>query len=84
MDCEDVAAGGCAEALNKVQSLLDEELDAVTAQRLLRHLEACDPCGREGEIYRELKATVSACGNGIDRATVERLRRFATQLVAGG
>ncbi|MBI2169331.1 MAG: zf-HC2 domain-containing protein [Actinobacteria bacterium] len=71
---------GCAEALAKLQDLIDGELPASSAPRIMAHLEACPPCGFEREAFERIKAAVASCGNYVDAESMQRLRTFASRV----
>ena len=56
-----VAAGplSCAEVAEVMQQYLDDESDDVTAGRVAAHLDDCERCGVEPDVYRDIKAALA-------------------------
>lgn len=77
---------GCTRTLRKLQSFLDGDLDEVTAEKILRHIAACERCGLRAEAYSAVKAALArrreAAEAGEIGPMVERLRTFAGDLVS--
>ena len=67
MDCHQVA--------QVLQTYLDGEIDAVTAVRISRHLEACRRCGMELRAYHEIK---QALASRLSASGSRRPRRLAS------
>ncbi|MGH3932627.1 MAG: anti-sigma factor family protein [Pseudonocardiaceae bacterium] len=58
-----------------LQSYLDGVLDDATAERVARHLPACQRCGQETKTYRAIKNSLARRGS-YPPTTVARLREF--------
>ncbi len=76
MDCHQVA--------QVLQTYLDGEIDAVTAVRISRHLEACRRCGMELRAYHEIKQALASRRGRHDPEALSRLRAFSHQLMTQG
>lgn len=76
MDCHQVA--------EVLQTYLDGEVDAVTAVRISRHLEACRRCGMELHAYRQIKKALAGHRERTDPEALSRLRAFSHQLMTQG
>lgn len=74
-DCRDVA--------EVLQSYLDGELPASRRHLVAKHLEHCQRCGIEADLYREVKRSLEQLAVPPDRRAVQRLRRFARDLAEG-
>lgn len=72
----------CREVADVLQAYLDGELPDEKMHLVARHLEHCERCGIEAEVYREVKRSLAQLATPPDRATVARLRAFADQLRA--
>ena len=68
-DCRDVA--------KVLQSYLDGELPPSQTHLVAEHLEHCDRCGIEAEVYREVKRSLEQLATPPDHAAVGRLRDYA-------
>ncbi|MCD9624249.1 anti-sigma factor family protein [Rhabdothermincola salaria] len=73
----------CAEVAAVLQSYLDDELDAQTAEKVHEHLEECRRCGMEAATYEELKAALRRGPDGLTDEPVRRLREFGERLAHG-
>lgn len=71
-DCRDVA--------EVLQAYLDGELPASKTHLVSEHLEHCQRCGIEADVYREVKRSLEQLATPPDREAVERLRAFADGL----
>lgn len=76
MSCHQVAA--------VLQQYLDQELSPRDVPKVLRHLESCRECGLEASLYERIKASLHMHQNDPDRASIDRVRRFALELAASG
>jgi anti-sigma factor RsiW len=70
----------CREVAEVLQSYLDGELPESKTHLVAEHLEHCDRCGIEAEVYREVKRSLGQLATPPDRETVDRLRSFAEGL----
>lgn len=64
----------CAQVADLVQSFLDDELTETTGAKLAEHLDQCERCGIEADVYRRIKAALSGVAPS---AAVDRLQAFA-------
>jgi anti-sigma factor RsiW len=74
----------CMQVGRRLQRYLDDDLDDLTARRIMRHLEDCRRCGMEATAYTEIKASLARRGTDIPDAAVTRLRAFGERLVHDG
>jgi anti-sigma factor RsiW len=73
----------CARVAKVLQSYLDGELDDRHAAMVAAHLEHCDRCGIEADVYERVKDQLSELRQQPDPDAVDRLRRFADRVAAG-
>lgn len=74
----------CMQVGRRLQRYLDGELDALTARRILHHLEACRRCGMEAATYTAIKTSLAQAGEELSTDTLRRLRDFGERLVREG
>ncbi len=74
----------CHQVAEVLQTYLDGEIDAVTAVRISRHLEACRLCGMELHAYRQIKQALASHRERSDPEALSRLRAFSHQLMNQG
>ncbi len=74
----------CSQVGRRLQRYLDGNLDDLTAQRIIRHLEDCRRCGLEATAYTEIKAGLARRAGDIPDDAVARLQAFGEQLVRNG
>lgn len=72
----------CEEVARVLQSHVDGELDAATAEKVSTHLDACLRCGMAASTYRDLKARLARLSEPVEVDAVERLRAFVDDLTA--
>lgn len=72
----------CREVASVLQSYLDGELPPSKTHLVVEHLEHCERCGIERDVYREVKRSLGQLAPPPDRGAVERLRSFAEGLTA--
>ncbi len=70
----------CNRVRKVLQSYLDGELDDRHAAIVAAHLEDCDRCGIEADVYEQVKERLSTLHTQPDPAAIDRLRRFAGQV----
>ena len=73
----------CAETLELLQQYLDGELTAAEARAVAQHLDSCTRCDEESEIYRQIKASISAASDTHDSDVLNRLQRFGERVSRG-
>lgn len=73
----------CREVAQVLQSYLDGELPPSKTHLVARHLEHCERCGIEADVYEEVKRSLAALATPVDRGAVQRLRLFARDLAEG-
>ena len=56
---DDVSARECADFLQQIVYLLDNELDDATTMDVRAHLESCSPCLQKYDLQRTVKAVVA-------------------------
>ncbi|MDX1659691.1 MAG: zf-HC2 domain-containing protein [Nitriliruptorales bacterium] len=76
----------CREVQKILQSYLDGELPESEHHKVAEHLEHCDRCGIEAEVYREVKRSLGRLHQPPDPTVMERLRSYTEDLTgeAGG
>jgi anti-sigma factor RsiW len=72
----------CREVADVLQSFLDGELPESERHLVAEHLEHCERCGIEADVYREVKRSLEQLATPPDRQAVARLRSFADGLAA--
>lgn len=70
----------CREVAQILQAYLDGELPESKTHLVAQHLEHCERCGIEADVYREVKRSLEQLATPPDREAVERLRSFADAL----
>lgn len=70
----------CHRVRQILQSYLDGELDDSDAAMVAAHLEHCDRCGIEADLYEQVKESLGRLRQPPDPATIERLRCFAAEV----
>lgn len=70
----------CNRVRKVLQSYLDGELDDRHAAMVASHLQDCDRCGIEADVYEQVKSRLSGLRQQPDPAAIERLRHFADQV----
>ena len=76
----------CHEMGRWLQHYLDGELDVNTSSEVQDHLLTCVRCGMEFETYAKIREALRETSQQSpflieDEVTIERLRRFASQLI---
>lgn len=78
----------CRHVMRVLQSYLDGEVDAQTADVVAVHLEECRRCGLEAATYEAIKVAlasgVEAGHVPVDPATLDRLHAFVASLEYDG
>ena len=76
---EELAAGGCADALAHLAELLDHAMSEPDAEIVRRHIETCDPCTEAADVEEHVRIIIRrACSEKAP----ETLRvRIVSQLV---
>ena len=65
----------CGEVARLMQRFLDGELDTDGEVRAVAvHVERCEPCGIETDVYRRIKVALRRRRRPVDDAAVDRLR----------
>lgn len=73
----------CVQVGRVIQHHLDGRLAPNTAELVGAHLDDCKRCGMRASEYRRIKEALSKAGQAPDSDAVDRLRVFATKIVAG-
>ncbi len=76
MTCRDVAL--------RLQTYLDDELDADRMANIRNHLEACVHCGLEAEVFTTIKNDLAQHIRPVNAEALARLRAFSEQLTDAG
>lgn len=67
-------AGECADFLERIVYLLDNELDETDCSLVRHHLEECAPCLRKYDLERTVKAVVArSCSESAPASLRERV-----------
>jgi len=66
----------CHRTRQVLQSWLDGELGKDDAARVAAHLQLCERCGIEADLYRQVKDTLASLRVPPDPTVVARLDRF--------
>ncbi|MGH9177704.1 MAG: anti-sigma factor family protein [Acidimicrobiales bacterium] len=74
----------CMQVGRRLQRYLDGELDDLTAQRIMRHLEDCRRCGMEAAAYTQIKASIARRADHPPDDAIDRLRAFGERLIDEG
>ncbi|MGH9245181.1 MAG: zf-HC2 domain-containing protein [Acidimicrobiales bacterium] len=74
----------CRQVGRLLQRYLDDDVDDLTARRIIRHLDDCRRCGLEAAAYTEIKASLARRYDTIPDDAVRRLREFGERLVHEG
>lgn len=74
----------CREVAKVLQSFLDGELPPEQAGLVADHVEHCDRCGIDADVYRQVKDSLAQLRSPADRDVVGRLVAFADDLVGDG
>lgn len=74
----------CNRVRKVLQAHLDGELDDSLAGFVAAHLDQCDRCGIEAELYEQVKASLQQLRSAPDPDALARLREFADTVPRGG
>jgi hypothetical protein len=74
----DTAHHHCLAMFDKLSQFIDNELDAVTHQKIERHVKTCLPCYN---CLETLKRTVAFCGHAKNRPIPDTLIHTLRELV---
>jgi mycothiol system anti-sigma-R factor len=69
----------CREALDRVYTYLDGEIEDLDKTRIREHLDECSPCLRQYGIEQEVKILVARCC-GSETASTELRARVLTRI----
>lgn len=72
----------CHRVRKVLQSYLDGELDDRHAGMVAAHLDQCDRCGIEAELYEQVRASLQRLRSAPDPDALARLRQFADAVPA--
>jgi anti-sigma factor RsiW len=70
----------CREVADTLQAYLDRELPSPKIEVVREHLEHCERCGIEAEVYLEVKRSLAQLATPPDDEAIGRLRAFADGL----
>ena len=78
----------CAEFLDRIVSLIDNELDEADCAEVRRHLETCNPCLERYDLQRTVKALVArSCSETapteLRQRVLLRIRTVQTRITEG-
>ena len=72
----------CDEVMVLLQAYLDNECSTPEeARQVAEHLEACEACDRESQVYKDIKASLAARQRPVDPNVMAELRRFSQDLL---
>ena len=71
---------GCRRVRKVLQAYLDGELDDRHATMVAAHLDQCDRCGIEAELYERVKDRLAGLRAVPDPDALARLHRFADEV----
>lgn len=74
----------CREVGRLLQAHLDGELQLWEASAVADHLNDCEGCGMEAEVYAEIKSALRRQAEEIPPEATARLLVFSERLAAGG
>lgn len=72
----------CNRVRKVLQAYLDGELDDRHAGMVAAHLEHCERCGIEAELYQRVKDSLQELRQAPDPAAMSRLRAFADSVAS--
>jgi anti-sigma factor RsiW len=67
----------CRQVADVLQAYLDGELPPDKTHLVAEHLEHCERCGIEADVYREVKESLHQLATPPDQGALARLRGFA-------
>jgi len=68
------SSGECADFLQQIVYMLDNELDEAECSAVRRHIDECSPCLRKYDLERTVKAIVArSCSESAPEALRERV-----------
>lgn len=73
----------CADALEVLQSYLDGEIDTETARKVAAHLERCDRCDAESQVFAQIKESLAKRRPAVDPAVMSALSQFGQRITNG-
>ena len=72
---DDVGAAECADFLERIVYLIDNELDEADCSVVRLHLESCNPCLEKYDLQRTVKSLVArSCSESAPMELRERVR----------
>jgi len=74
----------CREVAKVLQSFLDGELAENQTDKVAEHVEHCERCGIEADVYMQVKESLRDLRTPPDRDVMQRLHAFADELTADG
>jgi anti-sigma factor (TIGR02949 family) len=74
----------CREVAKVLQSFLDGELPEDQTDKVAEHVEHCERCGIEADVYLQVKESLRDLRTPPDREAMQRLHAFAENLVVHG
>ncbi len=73
----------CDQVLEVLQSYLDGEIDAGTANKVAAHLDECTDCDLEAGVYDRIRTSLAARVEPVDAGVMSSLESFGARLAAG-
>ncbi len=74
----------CTDVLEVLQSYLDGETEADVARQVAAHLDDCDHCDRESDVYVRIKTSLANKRRTTDPEVLAALTRFGEDLAGKG
>ncbi len=74
----------CTDMLEVLQSYLDGETEADVARQVAAHLDNCDHCDRESDVYLKIKTSLVNKRRTTDPEVLAALARFGEGLMGKG
>ena len=73
----------CGEVMEVLQSYLDGEIDAETANKVSGHLDQCVDCDLEAGVYDRIRSSLAARTEPVDAGVLQNLEAFSQRLMNG-
>lgn len=73
----------CEQIMEVLQRYLDGEVDESVARKVAAHLDECERCIPEADIYREIKASLAAKSLVVEPSILADLTAFGNRIADG-
>ncbi len=74
----------CDQVMEVLQAYLDGEVDAAQARAVSLHLDKCDRCNLESDVFRRIQLRLKAQPFDVDPEVSARLEAFGQRLLQDG